>query len=108
MARTPKNYAGTVPTSKHIGQLLPALMQRLGGIYKERPDLVLAAWPQVIGEKLAPMTKAVAFEGGVLIVKVKNSTLLSLLSQHEKPKLLRSFKEKFPQVVIRDIIFRIG
>ncbi len=88
--------------------LLPKVMGGLEGSYKERPDLVLAAWPQIIGEKLAPMTEAVSFVSGVLTVKVRNSTLHSLLSQNEKGRLLNKLKESFPSAVIRNIIFRIG
>jgi len=103
-----RNSRETEPTNKSIQQVLPGLLRRIGEVYKDRPDLILAAWPQIIGEKLAPMTKAVRFDEGVLIVKVKNSTLYSLLSQHEKFRLLQCLRERFPSVAIRNIIFRIG
>lgn len=96
------------PTGKHISDLLPSLMNQIASKSQERPDLVLATWPQVIGEKLAPMTAAVSFEEGILTVKVKNSTLYSLLSQHEKGKLMSSLKQKCPFAMIRNIRFRIG
>ena len=106
--RTPKNYDGTEPTGRQIRHLLPNFLNEIGEIYKERPDLVLVGWVEIIGDKLAPMTEAVSFESGVLTVKVKNSTLHSLLSQHEKARLLKSLKDKFPSVTIRNIMFRIG
>ncbi len=108
MKRTPKDYQGTEPTGKMIGQVLSDVLEKMGKVYKERPDLVLAAWPEIIGEKLAPMTQALSFTGGVLTVKVKNSTLHSLLSQQEKARLLRRLKECFPSILIRNIVFRIG
>ncbi len=108
MYRTPKNYDGTASTSKQISALLPAVLDRIQGTHKERPDLLLAAWPEVIGEKHAKMTSAQSFRDGVLTIKVKNATLHSLLVQHEKARLLKVIKEKFPSIGIHNIIFRIG
>ncbi len=41
--------------------LLPKVLNEINMIHRDRPDLILAAWPQIIGDKLAAMTKAVAF-----------------------------------------------
>ncbi|MBI3237053.1 MAG: DUF721 domain-containing protein [Chlamydiales bacterium] len=88
--------------------LLPDILGRLGQIHQDRPDLILASWPQIIGKKLAPMTQAVSFEEGFLFVKVNNSTLYSVLSQHEKARLLKCLRDLFPAVVIKNIVFRLG
>jgi hypothetical protein len=106
--RLPKDYSGTETTGRHIAEVLPAVLRKMGAAFQDRPDLVLATWPQIIGGKLSSMTQAVSFEDGLLFVKVKNSSLYSLLSQHERPRLLRSLREKFPSVTIRNIIFRMG
>lgn len=95
-------------TNKQSRDLLPKVLGKIGNVYRDRPDLILAAWPQIIGEKLAPMAKAVAFDKGLLIVKVGNSTLYSLLAQHERGRLLKSLREKFPSVEIKNIHFRMG
>lgn len=106
--RTPKNYEGTKPTGIQLSSLLSSALNQLGESFKERPDLILAAWPKIVGEKLSPMAEAVSFEGGILTIKVKNSTLLSLLSLHEKTRLLNSLRDQFPRSTIRNIIFRLG
>jgi hypothetical protein len=106
--RTPKNYDGSGVTTHRISELLPYVLRQVGKLHEQRPDLVVAAWPEIIGPKLAPMTQALTFTSGVLAVKVKNSTLLSLLSQHDKPRILASLKQKFPNVEIRNVVFRIG
>lgn len=106
--RNPRNYDGVELTSREIKKLLPTVLGRIGLQHSERPDLILATWPEVIGTKLAPLTEPVSFREGVLTIKVKNSTLFSLLSQHEKPRLLKSLQEKFPSVTIKNLIFRIG
>lgn len=106
--RTPKNYDGTALTTHSIGEVLSTVMSRIGGAYKDCPELVLAAWPDILGAKLAPMTQPMSFVDGILTVKVKNSTLYSLLSQHEKPRLLAALRQKFPKLQIRNIVLRVG
>ena len=106
--RTPKQYDGTQVTSHRMTDLLPRVLAKIGEVYQQRADLILAMWPDVIGTKLAAMTQAVSFTNGILVVKVKNSTLHSLLSQHEKLRLLNLLRKKFPHVEIKNIYFRIG
>lgn len=107
-SRTPKNYNGTGPTSHRLGDLLSGILAQVGFTYEQRPDLILAAWPEIIGFQLAPMTEAVSFYQGVLHVKVKNSTLHSLLNQNDKPRILNVLRRRFPNVQIKSITFRIG
>ena len=112
-ALPPKNssYRGsstTKVTTYHIRQLLPRFLQQISSVYKDRPDLILASWPEVIGPQLASMTQAVSFNEGILIVKVKNSTLYSLLSQNDKPRILKNLRDKFPNTLIKTILFRMG
>lgn len=95
-------------TNKQIKDLLPAMLDEIAALHQDRPDLILAAWSEIIGEKLAPMTRPVSFEKGILMVKVNNSTLYSLLSQHERVRLLNAMRKKFPSVEIKNIYFRIG
>lgn len=96
------------PTGKKLRELLPKVLSEISKSYQERPDLVLAAWSEVIGEKMAPMTQAVSFCEGILKVLVKNSALYSLLVQHEKGRLLKELRKRFPNSPINNIIFRIG
>lgn len=106
--RTPYNYDGTRTTSRPVGELLASELSKLGEVYEGRHDLLLAAWPEIIGPQLSMMTQAVSFVGGILTVKVRNSTLHSLLSRHDKSKILTAIKHKFPKANIRNIVFRIG
>jgi hypothetical protein len=106
--RTPKNYDGTAITTHRMSDLVSQIVHQIRSNYKDRPDLVLAAWPEIIGSKLAAMTQAVSFTDGVLHVKVKNSTLHSLLSQNDKTRIMASLKTKFPHIQLKNIVFRIG
>lgn len=106
--RTPKNYDGTAITTHHLTEILPVVLSRVDDLYGERPDLVIAGWPDIIGPELSSMTEVKGFYDGVLEVRVKNSTLYSLLNQHDKPKLLQKLKQKFPKHSIKNIFFRMG
>ncbi len=108
MKRTPKNYDGNTPTGKKIEDLLPEILTNLSGKVSDQPHLIIEAWPQVVGERIAKMSRAVSFDSGILKVLVKNSTLLSLLVEHEKHRLMASFQERFPKVNFQDIFFKIG
>ncbi len=105
---TPRYYKGTKRTSYGLHELLPKVLARIGRSLKGRSDLVLTVWPDVIGPKLVEMAKAVKFTDGILEVKVSNSTLLSILVQSDKYRILRSLRTKLPEVTIRDVWFRIG
>lgn len=106
--RTPKNYDGTALTTHKMNDLLSALLSKIGDAYEARPDLIMALWPEVIGQKLALMTQVASFNEGVLVVKVSNSTLHNLLSQYEKPRILNDLRRRFPRIEIKNIVFRIG
>ena len=108
MRRTPKNYDGTAPTGHLLNGVLSGVLAAISDKYQDRPDLVLAAWPMIVGEKIASMAEAVSFDEGTLVVKVKNSTLYSLLVQKERARLLGVLKKKFPTVDIRALHFRMG
>jgi len=106
--RVPNGYNGIAPTGRTIKDLLPKVMSSISKNAKQRHDLIFAAWPDIIGPKCAGMTKAVFFKDGILYVKVSNSTLLSLLMQHERTKLLKKLRKAFPSVTIKSIYFRLG
>ncbi|MDN3506257.1 MAG: DUF721 domain-containing protein [Simkaniaceae bacterium] len=99
---------GTTTTTKNLRHILPGVLKKIGKTYEERPDLILAAWPLLVGDRIASMTKASSFIDGILTIKVKNSSLLSLLAQHERSRLLRELRAQFSNAKIRNIRFCIG
>ena len=95
-------------TNKLLVNLLPKMLERIAAMQKDQPDLIVSAWQEIIGKDLGHMAKAIGFEKGILMVKVSNSTLYSLLAQHEKKRLLQMLRKKFPSIDIKTIHFRIG
>lgn len=98
----------TKKTHRHLKDMLPSVLHAIDSRRKERPDKILAGWDQIIEVKWRSMAKAISFEKGVLMVKVKNAALHSLLVQQEKPRLLQKLQEMFPEAALKNIIFRIG
>jgi hypothetical protein len=54
---------------------------------------------------MGPLTEPFSFIDGVLKVKVKSSTLYSLLATQEKKRILSELQKQFP---IRDIALKVG
>jgi hypothetical protein len=95
-------------TTKSISQILPSILSNIEGKYKSNPSNVLECWPSIIGNELAPMTKVVGLEKGILTVKVKSSTLYSLLNNYEKDKILKKLQSKFSEKIIHKLYFKLG
>ncbi|MCB1107977.1 MAG: DUF721 domain-containing protein [Chlamydiia bacterium] len=108
MKRTSRNYDGATPTGRQIRELLPEVLTSLSEKMDEQPQRILDAWFDIVGARIGKMSRPVVFDAGVLKVQVKNSTLLSLLVEHEKPRLIAMFQKRFPKVRFRDISFKIG
>ena len=106
--RIPRNYDGATPTGMQLKELLPGILSDLSAKLRDKPEQILDAWSEIVGKRIGKMSRAVSFEAGVLRVQVKNSTLNSLLIEHEKPRLVAAFRKRFPKVAFRDIFFRIG
>ncbi len=108
MQRTPRNFDGTEQTCRSLETLLPSILLQIDERYKKTVDEIFEGWKTIIGEKMAPLTELVSLEKGVVTIKVKNSTLYSLLCQHEKARLLNELQKKYSKEKIRDLKFRIG
>ena len=102
------NYNPSFSGLKNISSLLPKILGEIDDTYSKQPGRILKAWPEIIGPRLASMTEASFLKKGVLLVKVKNSALYSLLQQHEKKRLLNALQEKFSKEAVCNIVFRLG
>lgn len=85
--------------------MLSEILSDLGKRTKDPSIEIFKAWQNLIGEKMAHLAEPVSYIDGILTVKVKSSTLYSLLAGPEKSRLLKTLKEKFS---IRNLVFRVG
>ena len=88
-----------------MGDLLPGLLAEMGRKAGDPREEIYRFWSELLGPQMAPLTEPVSYVDQTLTVKVKSSTLYSLLCQHEKPRLLKRLQEKFS---IRNLVFRVG
>ncbi|MFZ4099462.1 MAG: DUF721 domain-containing protein [Chlamydiia bacterium] len=93
---------------RQIRDLLPGVLRRIGRRVHGDRELVLATWPEIIGEALASQAKATSFDQGVLTVRVSNATLYSLLAVRDHARLLRVLRERLPNVEIKQLSVRMG
>ena len=105
MKRTPRNFDGVTNVTKKVSDLLPEMLSEIAEAVGDRTEPLFQEWKNILGEEMGKLAEPVLFEDGVLTVKVKSQTLYSLLSTHEKPRLLARLQKKFP---VRNIHFRVG
>lgn len=91
--------------AKKMSDLLPGIVNDLGRRQGDGGEAVFALWRFLIGGAWASLTEPVSYFDQVLTIKVKSATLYTLLSVHEKPRLLKQLQEKFP---VRKLVFRVG
>ena len=103
--RTPRNYDGTYVPAKKLAELTTQFMAEFRFKKGDSREEISKELFAILGDKMGPMTEVTSFFDGILTVKVKSSTLYSLLCQHEKPRLLRLLQKKFS---VREIILRVG
>ena len=103
-----KNKKNIISIPRNISEILPGVLSNIEDKYKKNPSNIIASWPEIIGKKLAPMTKVISYSDGILIIKVKSSTLYSLLNNYEKDKLLQKLQDKFSKKIIQKIHFKLG
>jgi hypothetical protein len=92
----------------HLKDLLPSFLQGVQSRCKEDPQRILRGWKEVVDPKWNLMTEASSFEKGVVVIKVKNATLYSLLVQQEGARLLKKLQQMFPESDIKKLKFCIG
>jgi hypothetical protein len=94
--------------NRHLKDLVGGALLELEGQRTSRPDLVLAAWQEIIPEAWQRLTEATSFEKGVVVIKVKNGALYQLLAVQPQHQLLKKLQEKAPNVAIKSFKFLIG
>lgn len=98
----------TDTTFKSIQEILPNVLQDIEKSVSNPIETFRENWKLIVGEKVARFSRIEAFEDNKLKVVVLHPALLNLLSYQEKTKILRMLRQKFPDIQIVDILFRIG
>ena len=90
---------------KRIGDLIPALLEKLGLSQGIHDRLVLERWPEIVGPKIAEVTVAERIRDGKLWVSVGHPAWRNELT-FMKRELIDKINLAMGEKVVRDIIFR--
>lgn len=66
------------------------------------------AWPEVVGESIAVRSRVVGVEQGRIRVEVASAALKHDLATFRRPEILERLKERFPDLRLRSVSFRVG
>ncbi len=85
-----------------LGELLPAVLGRLGLTAALTGAAAVAAWERVVGERLARVASAVALVDGVLVVETESSVWMQEIGFH-KVRILKRLAEECGPGIVRDL-----
>tara|TARA_B100000700_G_scaffold24061_1_gene23339 strand:- start:441 stop:716 length:276 start_codon:yes stop_codon:yes gene_type:complete len=89
---------------QHIEKALEGFIKKQGLKKQLDRQKLLEGWGKIVGEKISKNTEAVSVEGGVLIIKAKNSAWRQEL-QIQKIDILNSINKEPTKKLIKDIRF---
>lgn len=87
--------------------ILRRLTSRMGIDTRLEMEKAVVLWEEVVGAKVARRARADAVRGGILFVRVANSTWLQELSLL-KEGIIEKLNALLEDDMIKDIVFRVG
>ena len=87
--------------------ILKRLTSRMGIDTRLEMEKAVVLWEEVVGAKVARRARAEAVRGGILFVRVANSTWLQELSLL-KEGIIEKLNASLENGMIKDIVFRVG
>ena len=87
-----------------IGDVLPAVLRRLGLEQRFKEQAILTLWPDVVGPEIAARTHAAKIDKGVLFIRVDHGAWIQELHFIEKD-LIRKLRAAAPGVELNRIRF---
>lgn len=95
---------GARPGPKPIGVVLPAVLEKAGMLRQFERLGVLERWPEIVGERVAAVTRARSMADATLIVEVRSSAWLMELNMM-KGALLERVNEHVSETPLDKIVF---
>lgn len=90
---------------KSLNELLREFMDRIPQKMEMKRGMVLHYWPDVVGEKIAAVTKQVRFDGPKLIVTVENEAWRYEIHSN-RYTIAKKLNDRVDSKVVKDIIVR--
>ena len=89
-----------------LGTVIPDLLKEFGLDKKARNYAVLTQWPELVGERVANVTRAEKLEHGILTISVKNPVWRYELTM-QKTAILTKIELEFGKGIVRDIVWKL-
>lgn len=90
-----------------IKNILDPILARTGLKWRVKEQKIIEGWKHIVGADMARNTEAVKFRGGILYIKVSNSTWMQQL-QFLKKMIIDKLQGEIKDISIDDIRFFIG
>ncbi len=104
---SPLEKAGQT-AAKPVGDLLPALVKKLGLTQRRAEAELLKAWNSLVDPNIAAHAQPAGVRKGTLFVKVDSSVWLSEIVRYRRREILERLQSCFGRELIARISFRVG
>lgn len=94
---------GNKPQS--MDNLLKEFMKKIPHRTKLQRGMILHVWPEVVGEKIAKVSKNLHFEGNRLVVEVENSAWRHEIHMN-RFSIAKKLNDKVDSKVVKEIVVR--
>lgn len=94
--------------AKPVGDLLPALVKKLGLTQRRAEAELLKAWNNLVDPNIAAHAQPAGVRKGTLFVKVDSSVWLSEIVRYRRREILERLQSCFGRELIARISFRVG
>jgi len=92
---------------QHVRHWLDQALRRGGWVRGVKRAEAVIAWPTVVGADVARFAQAVAFNQGTLVVEVSDAETATHLGM-QRAHILGAYRERMPELGVRDLRFRVG
>lgn len=109
-ASTPGNRisdASAPGVPERVGEALSRVLEKLGVAKEVASQSAIPRWDEVVGEKIASVTRARAVSGDVLFVEVRSSAWLTELNLMRR-EILRRLNAGRPEARIERVVFTLA
>ena len=90
-----------------VGDVIPAVMRRLGLEDQQWLFALTDEWSGLVGEVVASHCRPGRVERGVLTIFVDSSVWLNELSRYGQGQILKNLRKRFGDEKIRQVLFRL-
>lgn len=89
---------------KPLQKIIDSLLKNLGIETKIKESMAVVLWPEVVGERVAEVSRAVRVIDGILFIKVDNSAWRAELMMH-RDTILKKINKKLGKFIVHEIRF---